>query len=120
MREHIKEELKNAGEKLKHAEEELNKHNGSKIKKHHQHFVISHKKGNKNYLPKLPDDIPDDVSKLIKEQMKKSKKGGIDFYWHGDKKVQIPHKHEGESKKKRRQKTLFEQQHRDPHRQGQS
>ena len=31
--------------------------------------------------------------------MKKSKKGGGDFYWHGDKKDQIPHKHEGESKK---------------------
>ena len=30
---------------------------------------------------------------------KKSKKGGIDFYWHGDKKDQIPQKHEGESKK---------------------
>jgi len=99
VREHIKEELKNAGEKLKHAEEELKKHHGSKIKKHHQHFVIPHKKGDKNYLPKLPDDIPGDVRKLIEEQMKKSKKGGIDFYWHGDKKDQIPHKHEGESKK---------------------
>ncbi len=44
-------------------------------------------------------DLPKEVREHIDEQMKKSKKGGIDFYWHGDKKDQIPHKHEGESKK---------------------
>ena len=98
VREHIEEELKNAEEKIKHAEEELKKHHGSKIKKHHQHFVIPHGKGDKNYLPKLPADLPDDVRKLIEEQMKKSKNGGIDFHWHEGKKGHVPHKHEGKLK----------------------
>ena len=118
VREHIKEELKNAGEKLKHAEEELKKHHGSKIKKHHQHFVIPHKKGDKNYLPKLTADIPDDVRKLIEEQLKKAIEGESIFIGMGTKKTKSPTSTRA-NQKKRRQKTLFEQQHRDPHRQGQ-
>ena len=52
-----------------------------------------------SFHPDHPHDLPKEVRKLIEEQIKKSKKGGIDFYWHGDKKDQIPQKHEGESKK---------------------
>ena len=74
----------------------VREHIEEELKKHHP---IPHGKGDKNYIRKLPGNIPDDVRKLIEEQMKKSKKGGGDFYWHGDKKDQIPHKHEGESKK---------------------
>ena len=74
----------------------MREHIEEELKKHHP---IPHGKGDKNYIRKLPGNIPDDVRKLIEEQMKKSKIGGIDFYWHGDKKDQIPHKHEGESKK---------------------
>ena len=74
----------------------MREHIEEELKKHH---LIPHGKGDKNYIRKLPGNIPDDVRKLIEEQIKKSKKGGIDFYRHGDKKDQIPHKHEGESKK---------------------
>ena len=52
-----------------------------------------------SFHPDHPHDLPKEVREHIEEQIKKSKKGGIDFYWHGDKKDQIPHKHEGESKK---------------------
>ena len=52
-----------------------------------------------SFHPDHPHDLPKEVREHIEEQIKKSKKGGIDFYWHGDKKDQIPQKHEGESKK---------------------
>ena len=52
-----------------------------------------------SFHPDYPHDLPKEVREHIEEQIKKSKKGGIDFYWHGDKKDQIPQKHEGESKK---------------------
>lgn len=52
-----------------------------------------------SFHPDHPHDLPKEVREHIEEQIKKSKKGGIDFYWHGDKKDQIPQKHEDESKK---------------------
>ena len=81
----------------------MREHIEEELKKHHS---IPHGKGDKNYIRKLPGNIPDDVRKLIEEQIKKARKGESIFIGMGTKKTKSPTSTRANQKKVKAKNTL--------------